>query len=75
MQTKREIIEKNGFDFDLFELQNEYDAKNLLLAMDEHAQQTLQAFVEWHNANYIDTGAYIPNSRIGMFNQQMKGKK
>jgi hypothetical protein len=73
MQTKREIIEKNGFDFDLFELQNEHSAKNLLLAMDEHARQTLQAFVEWHNYNF--TGQYIPNSRIGIFNQFIKNKQ
>jgi len=72
MQTKREIIEKNGFDFDLFELQNEHSAKNLLLAMDDYAGQTFLAFVKWYFEEY---GVYIPNSRIGMFNQFMKGKE
>jgi hypothetical protein len=72
MQTKREIIEKNGFDFDLFELQNEHSAKNLLLAMDEYAQQTLQAFLYWHNWECDEK--YIPSSHIGMFNEFMRKK-
>ena len=36
--TKEEILEKNGFDFDQFEIDNEYSAKNLLSAMQEFAE-------------------------------------
>jgi len=73
METKRELIEKNGFDFEGFELENEHSAKNLLLAMDEYAGQRLQQFIQWHNGKF--TGQYIPNSRIGMFNQYIKQSK
>jgi hypothetical protein len=36
--TKKESLEKNGINFKLFELRNEYSAKNILLAMDEYAE-------------------------------------
>lgn len=35
--TLEEILENNGFDFDQFEIDNEYSAKNLLKAMQEYA--------------------------------------
>jgi hypothetical protein len=73
MQTKREIIEKYGFTEMTPEETVIIPYPFLLIAMDEHARQTLQAFVEWHNYNF--TGQYIPNSRIGMFNQFMKGRE
>ena len=44
MKTKEEILEKNGFDFELFEIENEYSAKNLLLAMEEYAQEYAQEY-------------------------------
>lgn len=37
--TKEKILDINGFDFDAFKYENEYSAKNLLLAMKEYAQQ------------------------------------
>lgn len=36
--TAKEILEKNGFDFEAFELDNEYSAKNLLRAMELYAE-------------------------------------
>ena len=35
----KEILEKNGFDFEVFEIENEHSAKNLLSAMREYAKQ------------------------------------
>lgn len=34
----KETLEKNGFDFEVFEIENEHSAKNLLLAMKEYAK-------------------------------------
>ena len=39
METKEQILYRNGFDFEYFKLENEYSAKNLLLAMDEYSEQ------------------------------------
>jgi len=33
----KEILEKNGFDFEVFEIENEHSAKNLISAMNEYA--------------------------------------
>lgn len=33
----KEILEKNGFDFEVFEIENEHSAKNILKAMREYA--------------------------------------
>lgn len=38
-KTKEEILESNGFDFEAFKLENEYSAKNLLLAMEQYSEQ------------------------------------
>lgn len=40
--TKEAVLEKNGFDFESFEIENEYSAKNLLSAMEEYAQDKLK---------------------------------
>lgn len=45
MLTKEEILEKNGFDFEAFKLDNEYSAKSILTSMDEYANQD-----KWINA-------------------------
>lgn len=39
IKTREEILEKNGIDFDLFLLENEHSAKNLLISMQEYADQ------------------------------------
>jgi hypothetical protein len=39
MLTKEEILEKNGFDFEAFKLDNEYSAKSILTSMEEYASQ------------------------------------
>jgi hypothetical protein len=72
MQTKREIIEKYGFTEMTPEETVIIPYSFLLIAMDEHARQTLTAFVDWY---YEEYDQYIPNSRIGMFNQFMKNKQ
>ena len=36
--TTKEALEKNGFDFELFQTENEYSAKNILLAMEEYGK-------------------------------------
>lgn len=45
--TKQQILDRNGFDFDAFEYENEYSAKNLLTAMDEYAEQEAKAYTSW----------------------------
>ena len=39
IRTKEQILDRNGFDFEAFKFENEYSAKNLLLAMDEYSEQ------------------------------------
>ena len=39
MKTARQTLDVNGFDFDAFEFENEYSAKNILSAMEEYANQ------------------------------------
>lgn len=36
---KEKILDRNGFEFEAFKFENEYSAKNLLLAMQEYADQ------------------------------------
>lgn len=38
MKTAEHILDVNGFDFEAFKYENEYSAKNLLLAMKEYAK-------------------------------------
>lgn len=45
--TKRQILDRNGIDFDAFEYEHEYSAKNLLTAMDEYAEQEAKAYASW----------------------------
>lgn len=45
MKLKEDILESNGFDFDAFKFENEYSAKNLLIAMDEYASQFQQEWI------------------------------
>lgn len=47
MDLKRQILDKNGIDFDAFEYEHEYSAKNLLTAMDEYAEQEAKAYASW----------------------------
>ncbi|MCK9429831.1 MAG: hypothetical protein M0R17_07485 [Candidatus Omnitrophica bacterium] len=42
MRTKEQILDRNGFDFEAFKFENEYSAKNLLLAMDEYSEQNCE---------------------------------
>lgn len=42
----KQILDKNGFDFDSFEFENEHSAKNLLTAMKEACRQTLELAAE-----------------------------
>lgn len=39
IRTKEQILDRNGFDFEAFKFENEYSAKNILLAMDEYSEQ------------------------------------
>jgi hypothetical protein len=71
MQSKEEILNKYGFTEMTPEETVTMPYPFLLIAMDDYAGQTLLAFVKWYFEEY---GVYIPNSRIGMFNQFMKGK-
>ena len=48
-KTKEEILDKNGFDFDAFKFENEYSAKNLLIAMDEYSEQNCSLIHELFN--------------------------
>jgi len=41
--TKEQILDRNGFDFDAFQLENEYSAKAILKSMSEWEQQQLSA--------------------------------
>jgi hypothetical protein len=51
--TKGDILEKNGFDFDAFKLDNEYSAKNLLNSMNEFTEQVLcEVLKEYKMNNY-----------------------
>ena len=75
MKTKREIIEKYGFTEMTPEETVIIPYAFLLIAMDEYAGQTLQAFVDWYNNEYRHDAIYIPSSRIGMFNQQYASQK
>lgn len=45
-KTKEDILDANGFDFAAFEYENEYSAKNLLIAMEEHSSQQLSEYKE-----------------------------
>lgn len=49
--TKEEILIKNGFDFELFQLENQYSAENLLLATDEYGRQCFEAARELKQVN------------------------
>jgi hypothetical protein len=51
MKTKQQFLDRNGFDFAAFEYENEYSAKNILLAMDEYAKNQSIEFSEWHQFN------------------------
>lgn len=42
IRTKEEILERNGFDFESFKFENQYSAKNILLAMDEYSEQNCE---------------------------------
>lgn len=42
MKTKEQILDRNGFDFEAFRFENEYSADNILLAMEEYAQQQVK---------------------------------
>ena len=44
--TKEQILDRNGFDFEAFKLENEYSAKNLLLAMDEYSEQRVAEYAK-----------------------------
>ena len=46
MKTARQCLGTSGFDFDAFETQNEYSAKNILNAMKEYANQSKWISVE-----------------------------
>jgi len=47
MRTPEEILEDNVFDFNLFKLDNEYSAFNLIKSMKEYAkQQSNQAVID-----------------------------
>lgn len=50
MLSKKEILEKEGFDFEVFQSENEYSAKSILNAMEEFATQKSIAFAEWINS-------------------------
>jgi len=39
IRTKEQILTRNGFDFEAFKFENEYSAKNILLAMEEYSEQ------------------------------------
>lgn len=45
--TKKQILDRNGIDFDAFEYEHEYSAKNLLTAMNEYAAQEAKAYASW----------------------------
>lgn len=49
--TKRQILDRNGIDFDAFEYEHEYSAKNLLTAMDEYAKQKANSYPSWNPAS------------------------
>lgn len=42
MKTKEQILVSNGFDIEAFKFENENSANNLLLAMDEYAEQNCE---------------------------------
>lgn len=42
MKTKEQILVSNGIDIEAFKLENEYYANNILLAMDEYAEQNCE---------------------------------
>lgn len=45
--TKQKILDRNGIDFYAFEYEYEYPAKNLLVAMEEYAEQEAKSFALW----------------------------
>jgi len=49
--TKQQILDRNGFDFDAFQFENEHSAKNLLIAMDEYAEQKSKDYSPWNPAS------------------------
>lgn len=48
-KTKEQFLCDNGFDFDQFKLENEYSAKNLLIAMDEYSEYNCNQLSELYN--------------------------
>jgi len=47
MKTPKDILQINGFNFEDFQLDNEYSADNILDAMQEYAREYTLSFVEW----------------------------
>lgn len=51
--SKQQILDRNGIDFDAFEYEHEYSAKNLLIAMEEYAEQEAKAFASWLSKQHV----------------------
>lgn len=65
MSIVEKIIDKHGFDFNAFEFENEYSAKNLLAAMKEIAELSYRSGWDQrdlNNANFIPDKETFINS-------------
>jgi hypothetical protein len=69
-KTAEKILDRNGFDFKAFEYENEYLAKALLAAMEEHAKQEAILFSEWCGDNSIgyEEGVWFYKDTTGRYN-------
>jgi len=69
MKTKEQILDELGFDYAKFKFDNEYSAKNILLAMEEYAKEMLEAYTQFLvKEGYCDTDVYSePPTAIDQF--------
>jgi len=59
-----EILEKNGFDYEKFKLENPYSAANLFLSMHEACNQTLALAAEEQAKYYSEIGFTSTGKKI-----------
>ena len=53
-ELKKYLFDLEGFDFEAFELENEFSAKGILKAMDEYAQQAVAEHEASQWKKYVD---------------------
>lgn len=73
--TARELLDKNGFDFDAFEYENEFSAKAILAAMEEHANNKAEemaiGFLHWYIDNMYTKTRYGSWARLGVMDEHL----